>query len=350
MAKQIIYGEEARKKLIEGIDAVANAVKVTLGPAARTVVLEKSWGSPTIINDGVTIAKDIELQDPFANMGAKLIQEVASKTQDNAGDGTSTASVMTQALAHEGLKNVAAGASPVRLKAGFDAAVNAVVEHLKSKAVPVDKSEMIKQVAMIAANNDPEIGDLIAEAVDRVGAEGVITVEEAKSLETELSVVEGMQFDKGYVSPYMITDGEKREAVLENPLIPITDQTINATQDLIPSLEFAMRRKQPLLIVAKDVEGQALATLVINIASKVLKACVVKARASGMSKRSSWTTSQCSPVVPSSSVTRVVTGPPMSQVPWDPVRGDRRQEQDHDRDGKGDADQIKDRVEILRDA
>ena len=197
MAKQIIYGEEARKKLIEGIDAVANAVKVTLGPAARTVVLEKSWGSPTIINDGVTIAKDIELQDPFANMGAKLIQEVASKTQDNAGDGTSTASVMTQALAHEGLKNVFAGASPVRLKAGFDAAVNAVVEHLKSKAVPVDKSEMIKQVAMIAANNDPEIGDLIAEAVDRVGAEGVITVEEAKSLETELSVVEGMQFDKG---------------------------------------------------------------------------------------------------------------------------------------------------------
>ena len=240
MAKQIIYGEEARKKLIEGIDAVANAVKVTLGPAARTVVLEKSWGSPTIINDGVTIAKDIELQDPFANMGAKLIQEVASKTQDNAGDGTSTASVMTQALAHEGLKNVAAGASPVRLKAGFDAAVNAVVEHLKSKAVPVDKSEMIKQVAMIAANNDPEIGDLIAEAVDRVGAEGVITVEEAKSLETELSVVEGMQFDKGYVSPYMITDGEKREAVLENPLILITDQTINATQDLIPSLEFAI--------------------------------------------------------------------------------------------------------------
>ena len=184
MAKQIVYGDEARNKLVEGIDAVANAVKVTLGPAARTVVLEKSWGSPTIINDGVTIAKDIELEDAFANMGAKLIQEVASKTQDNAGDGTSTASVMTQALVHQGMRNVTAGASPVALKSGFDAAIAAVVEHLKGSAIEVDSGDMIRQVATIAANNDPEIGALIAEAFDKVGREGVITVEDSKSMET----------------------------------------------------------------------------------------------------------------------------------------------------------------------
>jgi len=277
MAKQIVYGDEARSKLVEGIDAVANAVKVTLGPAARTVVLEKSWGSPTIINDGVTIAKDIELEDAFANMGAKLIQEVASKTQDNAGDGTSTASVMTQALVHQGMRNVTAGASPVALKSGFDAAIAAVVEHLKGSAIEVDSGDMIRQVATIAANNDPEIGALIAEAFDKVGREGVITVEDSKSMETELEVVDGMEFDKGYVSPYMVTDQERREAVLEAPLVLMTDQSINSTQELIPVLEYAMQQKRPLLIVAKDVEGQALATLVINVASKVLKACVVKA-------------------------------------------------------------------------
>ena len=277
MAKQIVYGDEARNKLVEGIDAVANAVKVTLGPAARTVVLEKSWGSPTIINDGVTIAKDIELEDAFANMGAKLIQEVASKTQDNAGDGTSTASVMTQALVHQGMRNVTAGASPVALKSGFDAAIAAVVEHLKGSAIEVDSGDMIRQVATIAANNDPEIGALIAEAFDKVGREGVITVEDSKSMETELEVVDGMEFDKGYVSPYMVTDQERREAVLEAPLVLMTDQSINSTQELIPVLEYAMQQKRPLLIVAKDVEGQALATLVINVASKVLKACVVKA-------------------------------------------------------------------------
>jgi len=277
MAKQIVYGDEARSKLVEGIDAVANAVKVTLGPAARTVVLEKSWGSPTIINDGVTIAKDIVLEDAFANMGAKLIQEVASKTQDNAGDGTSTASVMTQALVHQGMRNVTAGASPVALKSGFDAAIAAVVEHHKGSAIEVDSGDMIRQVATIAANNDPEIGALIAEAFDKVGREGVITVEDSKSMETELEVVDGMEFDKGYVSPYMVTDQERREAVLEAPLVLMTDQSINSTQELIPVLEYAMQQKRPLLIIAKDVEGQALATLVINVASKVLKACVVKA-------------------------------------------------------------------------
>ncbi|MEK9694786.1 MAG: TCP-1/cpn60 chaperonin family protein, partial [Candidatus Poseidoniales archaeon] len=201
MAKIIVYGDEARKKLVEGIDTVADAVKVTLGPAARTVVLEKSWGSPTIINDGVTIAKDIELEDPFANMGAKLIQEVASKTQDNAGDGTSTASVMTQALVHSGMRNVAAGASPVALKSGFDKAVQAVVEHLKSQSIEVDSSEMIRQVATIASNNDASIGSLIAEAFEKVGRDGVITVEDSKSMETELEVVDGMELEKGYISP-----------------------------------------------------------------------------------------------------------------------------------------------------
>jgi len=276
-AKKIVYGEEARERLLEGIDTVANAVKVTLGPAARTVVLEKSWGSPSIINDGVTIAKDIELGEPFANMGAKLIQEVASKTQDNAGDGTSTASILAQSLCHHGLKNMESGSSPVELKAGFDLAIEEVVESLKVRAVPVETGETIKQVATIASNNDEEIGTLIAEAVDAVGREGVITVEEAKSIETSLNVVEGMEFNKGYMSPYMITDREKRESVHENPLVLLTDHTINSAQDLLPSLEASVQQKRPLLIVAKDIEGEALATLVLNVVSKVVKAVAVKA-------------------------------------------------------------------------
>ncbi len=276
-AKKIVYGEEAREKLLEGIDTVANAIKVTLGPAARTVVLEKSWGSPSIINDGVTIAKDIELGDPFANMGAKLIQEVASKTQDNAGDGTSTASILAQSLCHHGLKNMESGSSPVELKAGFDKAIETVVDSLKDRAVPVETSETIKQVATIASNNDEEIGSLIAEAVDAVGREGVITVEEAKSIETSLNVVEGMEFNKGYMSPYMITDREKREAVHESPLVLLTDHTINSAQDLLPTLEASVQQKRPLLIVAKDIEGEALATLVLNVVSKVVKAVAVKA-------------------------------------------------------------------------
>ena len=276
-AKKIVYGEEARERLLEGIDTVANAVKVTLGPAARTVVLEKSWGSPSIINDGVTIAKDIELGEPFANMGAKLIQEVASKTQDNAGDGTSTASILAQSLCHHGLKNMESGSSPVELKAGFDQAVEAVVESLKERAVPVETGETIKQVATIASNNDEEIGSLIADAVDAVGREGVITVEEAKSIETSLNVVEGMEFNKGYMSPYMITDREKRESVHDSPLVLLTDHTINSAQDLLPSLEASVQQKRPLLIVAKDIEGEALATLVLNVVSKVVKAVAVKA-------------------------------------------------------------------------
>ena len=274
----MIYGEEARKKLLDGINSATDAIKVTLGPKARTVVLDKSFGSPTIINDGVTIAKDIELPDAYENMGAQLVKEVASKAQDNAGDGTSTAAILAQSLSSYGLRNVSAGMSPVNLKSGFDKAIDTVVDRLKSASISVESSEVIEQVASISANNDPEIGKLIADAVDKVGHDGIITVEEAKSMETSLKVVEGMEFDKGYVSPYMITDREKREAVLENPKILLTDHTVSAAQDLIPALEVAVKQsKSPLLIIAKDVEGEALATLVLNVASKVVKACAVKA-------------------------------------------------------------------------
>ena len=279
MAKQMIYGEEARKKLLDGITAATDAIKVTLGPKARTVVLDKSFGSPTIINDGVTIAKDIELPDPYENMGAQLVKEVAIKAQDNAGDGTSTAAILAQSLSYYGLRNVSAGMSPVNLKSGFDKAIETVVSELKSASTPVKESgEVIEQVASISANNDSEIGSLISSAVEKVGHDGIITVEEAKSMETSLKVVEGMEFDKGYVSPYMITDREKREAILENPKILLTDHTVSSAQDLIPALEVAVKQtKSPLLIISKDLEGEALATLVLNVASKVVKACAVKA-------------------------------------------------------------------------
>ena len=279
MAKQMIYGEEARKKLLDGITAATDAIKVTLGPKARTVILDKSFGSPTIINDGVTIAKDIELPDPYENMGAQLVKEVAIKAQDNAGDGTSTAAILAQSLSYYGLRNVSAGMSPVNLKKGFDKAIETVVSELKSASKPVKESgEVIEQVASISANNDSEIGSLIASAVEKVGHDGIITVEEAKSMETSLKVVEGMEFDKGYVSPYMITDREKREAILENPKILLTDHTVSSAPDLIPALEVAVKQtKSPLLIISKDLEGEALATLVLNVASKVVKACAVKA-------------------------------------------------------------------------
>ena len=275
----MIYGEEARKKLLDGITAATDAIKVTLGPKARTVILDRSFGSPTIINDGVTIAKDIELPDPYENMGAQLVKEVAIKAQDNAGDGTSTAAILAQSLSYYGLRNVSAGMSPVNLRSGFDKAIEMVVSELKSASKPVKESgEVIEQVASISANNDSEIGSLIASAVEKVGHDGIITVEEAKSMETSLKVVEGMEFDKGYVSPYMITDREKREAILENPKILLTDHTISSAQDLIPALEVAVKQtKSPLLIISKDLEGEALATLVLNVASKVVKACAVKA-------------------------------------------------------------------------
>ena len=278
MAKQMVFGEDARRKLLSGINTATDAIKVTLGPKARTVVLDRSFGSPTIINDGVTIAKDIELPDPYENMGAQLVKEVASKTQDTAGDGTCTAAILTQALATYGLRGVSAGMSPVNLKDGFDQAITVVVDELKKAASPVESDEVIEQVAAISANNDQEIGKLIADAVGKVGQNGIITVEEAKGMETTLKLVEGMEFDKGYVSPYFVTDREKREAVVENPLILMTDHTISSAQDLLPALELGVKQlKAPILLICKDLEGEALATLVLNVASRVLKACAVKA-------------------------------------------------------------------------
>lgn len=263
-AKILLYDAEARKALERGADILANAVKITLGPKGRNVVLDKKFGSPTITNDGVTIAKEIEVEDPFENMGTLLLREVASKTNDVAGDGTTTATVLAQAMIKEGLKNVAAGANPLFIKKGIEKAVEAVVNEIKSMAVPVETKETISEVASIAANNDLDIGNLIAEAMEKVGKDGVITVEESKTITTSLEHVEGMLFDKGYISPYFITDPERMEAVLEEPFILITEKKISAVADILPLLEKVIQRQKPLLIITEDVEGEALATLVVN--------------------------------------------------------------------------------------
>ena len=263
MAKEIKFNEEARRSLERGVDALANAVKVTLGPKGRNVVLEKKFGAPTITNDGVTIARDIELEDPFENMGAQLVKEVATKTNDVAGDGTTTATVLAQAMVHEGLRNVAAGANPMILKKGIQNAVNVLVDELKAISKKVETKEAKAQVASISAA-DEEIGNLIADAMEKVGDDGVITVEESKTMETCLETVEGMQFDRGYISPYMVTDTDKMEAVLSNPLVLITDRKINVIQDIMPVLEKVVQGGRELLIIAEDVEGEALATLVVN--------------------------------------------------------------------------------------
>ncbi len=284
MAKQLLYDEAARKALQEGIDKVANAVKVTLGPRGRNVIIGQE-GKPTITNDGVTIAKSIELADPFENIGAKLIKEVASKTQDNAGDGTTTATLLAQALITEGLKNIAAGANPIEVKRGIEHATKHAIEELKKHSQNVSGKEHISQVATISANNDEIIGKLIAEAMEKVGANGVITVEEAKGLETHLEVVEGMEFDQGYVSPYMATDQEKMEASLENPRILITDKKISTMKDIVPALEMTAREGKPLFIIADDIEGEALTTLVINILRGSLKVVAVKAPGFGDEKK-----------------------------------------------------------------
>ncbi|PSR21240.1 MAG: chaperonin GroEL [Sulfobacillus acidophilus] len=276
MAKQMIYEEEARRALERGVDKLANAVKVTLGPKGRNVVLEKKFGAPLITNDGVTIAREIELEDPFEAMGAQLVKEVATKTQDVAGDGTTTATVLAQAMVHEGLKNVTAGANPMGIRHGIEAAVNAAVEEIRKIAKPIEGKEAITQVASISAN-DAEIGALIAEAMEKVGADGVITVEESKTTGTTLETVEGMQFDRGYISPYMVTDTEKMEAVLSDPYILITDRKISAIQDLLPVLEKIVQRGKPFVIIAEDVEGEALATLVVNKLRGTLTAVAVKA-------------------------------------------------------------------------
>jgi len=276
MAKELLFREDARKKLEHGVNTLADAVKITLGPKGRNVVIEKSYGSPTITNDGVTIAREIELEDPYENLGAQLVKEVATKTNDIAGDGTTTATVLAQAIVREGLRNVAAGANPIFLKRGIEKAVEAVVEEIKKTAKPVETREAISQVAAISAG-DKEIGDLIADAMEKVGKDGVITVEESNTIGTTLEVVEGMQFDRGYISHYMVTDTDRMEAVLEDAYILITDRKISAVADLLPVLEKIIQVGRPLLIIAEDVEGEALATLVLNKLRGTLHVAAVKA-------------------------------------------------------------------------
>ena len=276
-AKELLFNVEARAKLKKGVDHLAEAVKVTLGPKGRNVVIDKKFGSPTVTKDGVTVAKEIELSDAIENMGAQMVKEVATKTSDLAGDGTTTATVLAQAIFREGLKNVTAGANPMELKRGIDRAVEAVVEYLKSISAPSAGKKEIAQVGTISANNDKEIGNLIAEAMEKVGKDGVITVEEAKGLETTLETVDGMQFDRGYLSPYFVTDPEKMEAVLDDPYILIHDKKVSAMKELLPILEKVAQTGKPLLLIAEDVEGEALANLVVNKLRGTLKVCAVKA-------------------------------------------------------------------------
>ena len=276
-AKELYFNVEARSALKRGVDKLAEAVKVTLGPKGRNVVIDKKFGAPTVTKDGVTVAKEIELADPLENMGAQMVKEVATRTSDNAGDGTTTATVLAQAIFREGLKNVTAGANPMAIKRGIDRAVAAVVEELKRISVPTKGKKEIAQVGSISANNDKEIGDLISDAMDKVGKDGVITVEEAKGLDTNLETVDGMQFDRGYISPYFVTDPEKMEAVLEDGLILIHDKKISSMKDLLPVLEKVAQQGRPLLLIAEDIEGEALATLVVNKLRGTLKVCAVKA-------------------------------------------------------------------------
>ncbi len=284
-AKRVVYGEEARAKLKAGVDRLANAVKVTLGPRGREVIIEKKWGSPLVTKDGVTVAKEIELKDPYENMGAQLVKEVASKTADVAGDGTTTATVLAQAIFTEGLKAIASGANPMDLKRGIDKAVSIVVEEIKKLSIPVSGRREIEQVATVSANNDQNIGKIIADAMEAVGKDGVITVEESKSAETTLETVQGMQFDRGYLSPYFITNPDKMECVLEDPYILIYEKKISNVKDLLPVLEQVVRAGKPILIIAEDVEAEALATLVVNHIKGVIRACAVKAPGFGQRRK-----------------------------------------------------------------
>ena len=277
MAKQLIFNEEARGAIKRGVDSLAEAVKVTLGPKGRNVVIDKSFGAPTITKDGVTVAKEIELEDAYENMGAQMVKEVASKTSDVAGDGTTTATILAQSIYREGLKNVAAGHNPMAIKRGIEKAVNVVVDSLQELSQETSGKEEIAQVASISANNDPAIGDLIAAAMEKVGKDGVITVEEAKSLDTNLDVVEGMQFDRGYLSPYFVTDSDRMEVVLEDAYILIHEKKISALKELVPLLESVAQQGKPLLIIAEDVEGEALATLVVNRIRGTIRGAAVKA-------------------------------------------------------------------------
>src|ERR687889_433565 len=276
-AKDVIFGGDARARMIEGVNILANAVKVTLGPKGRNVVLERSFGAPTVTKDGVSVAKEIELKDKLQNMGAQMVKEVASKTSDIAGDGTPTATVLAQSIVREGMKYVAAGMNPMDLKRGIDKAVTALVEELKKQSKPTTTSKEIAQVGTISANSDDEVGKIIADAMDKVGKEGVITVEDGKSLESELEVVEGMQFDRGYLSPYFINNPEKQSALLDNPFVLLYDKKISNIRDLLPILEQVAKAGRPLLVIAEEVEGEALATLVVNTIRGILKVVAVKA-------------------------------------------------------------------------
>ena len=277
MAKEIFFDTESRENLKKGVDTLANAVKVTLGPKGRNVILDKKFGAPNVTKDGVSVAKEIELKEPIENMGAQLVKEVASKTADDAGDGTTTATVLAQAIFANGIKNVAAGANPMDLKRGIDKAVVNVVENLKSQSKVIKDTNEISQVATVSANNDSEIGDMIANAMEKVGKDGVITVEEAKGTETEVKTVEGMQFDRGYLSPYFVTNSEKMEAELEDPYILIYDKKISNMKELLPILEAVSQSGKPLMIIAEDIEGEALATIVVNKIRGSLKVAAVKA-------------------------------------------------------------------------
>src|SRR2546426_8167205 len=276
-AKLIVFDTEARRRLEDGMNQLADAVRVTLGPKGRNVVIEKKWGAPTITNDGVSIAKEIELEDPFEKIGAELVKEVAKKTNDVAGDGTTTATVLAQAMVHEGLRNVAAGANPMGLKKGIEKAVERAVEAIKNQAKEIEDKDEIAHVASISANNDPEIGAMIAESMDKVGKDGVITVEESQTFGLELELVEGMRFDKGYISPYFVTDPERMEAVLDEPLILVANSKVAAVKDLLPVLEKVMQSGKPLVIISEDLEGEALATLVVNKIRGTFKSVAVKA-------------------------------------------------------------------------
>src|SRR5687767_13642510 len=276
MAKQIIYGEQSRQAILRGVNALADAVKVTLGPKGRNVVLDRKFGSPTITKDGVTVAKEIDLKDPLENMGAQMVREVASKTSDTAGDGTTTATVLAQAIYREGARNVVAGANPMELKRGIEKAVEAIVEEVKKMSRPVS-GNMVAQVGTISANSDATIGKIIAEAMDKVGKDGVITVEEAKTLETTLEVVEGMQFDRGYLSAYFVTDAETMEAVLENPVVLLCEKKISSMREMLPILEQVAKLGRPILIIAEDIDGEALATLVVNKLRGTINVAAVKA-------------------------------------------------------------------------
>ena len=348
MAKQVLFDEEARRALSRGVDALANAVKVTLGPKGRNVVLEKKYGAPTITNDGVTIARDIELEDAFENMGAQLVKEVATKTNDVAGDGTTTATLLAQSIIREGMKNVAAGANPMVLKKGIEKAVTALVSEIKSQAKTVDTKDAIAQVASISSG-DEEKGKLIADAMEKVAKHGGITVDESKTIDTNLSVVEGMQFDRGYISPYMVTDTDKMEAVLEDPYILITDRKISAINDILPILEQVVKLGKPLMIISEDLDGEALATIVLNKLRGTFKALAVKAPGFGDRRKAML---QDIAILTGANVISEELGRKLDSVTLDDL-GTAHQvrstkEETTIVDGAGDKEQIKARVEQLK--